>query len=52
LKNTVWAGGCKSWYLDASGRNYTLYPHTVRRYIAEMRRPDLSEYALAAPAQA
>lgn len=46
LKQTVWAGGCKSWYLDATGRNYTLYPHTVRRYIREMRAPALEEFAL------
>ncbi|MEE2692932.1 MAG: NAD(P)/FAD-dependent oxidoreductase [Pseudomonadota bacterium] len=45
LKDTVWAGGCQSWYLDATGRNYTLYPHTVRRFIREMKAPDLAEYA-------
>ncbi len=27
MKGTVWtAGGCKSWYLDAHGRNSTLWP--------------------------
>ena len=27
MRGTVWtAGGCKSWYLDASGRNFALWP--------------------------
>ncbi|MEQ8177762.1 MAG: NAD(P)/FAD-dependent oxidoreductase [Amphiplicatus sp.] len=46
LKDMVWAGGCQSWYLDATGRNYTLYPHTVRAFIREMRGPKMTEYAL------
>jgi len=46
LKDTVWAGGCQSWYLDGRGRNYTLYPHTVRAFIREMRGPKMTEYAL------
>ncbi len=46
LKDMVWAGGCQSWYLDETGRNYTLYPHTVRAFIREMRTPELMEYAL------
>lgn len=50
LRRTVWAGGCQSWYLDAAGRNFTLYPHTVRRYIHEMKAPVLEEFALSARA--
>ena len=27
MRRTVWVtGGCKSWYLDAEGRNVTLWP--------------------------
>ncbi|PVG81767.1 4-hydroxyacetophenone monooxygenase [Nocardioides gansuensis] len=30
MKRTVWsAGGCASWYLDAHGRNTTLWPRTT-----------------------
>jgi hypothetical protein len=26
LPKTVWGSGCSSWYLDAEGRNLTLWP--------------------------
>ena len=26
MAGTVWATGCKSWYLDSTGRNSTLWP--------------------------
>lgn len=26
MKRTVWSSGCRSWYLDANGRNTTLWP--------------------------
>ncbi|OWY26217.1 NAD(P)/FAD-dependent oxidoreductase [Sphingobacteriales bacterium UPWRP_1] len=29
---TVWASGCKSWYLDDSGKNTTLYPRLTVNY--------------------
>ena len=32
MKRTVWnTGGCTSWYLDASGRNTTIWPGTTTR---------------------
>ncbi|MEO0879224.1 MAG: NAD(P)/FAD-dependent oxidoreductase [Pseudomonadota bacterium] len=46
LKHTVWAGGCKSWYLDDNGRNYTLYSGPVRQYLRDMAAPDLADYTL------
>ncbi len=46
LKDMVWAGGCKSWYLDKNGRNYTLYAHSVRHFVRDMAIPELSEYVL------
>ncbi len=48
LGETVWAGGCKSWYLDETGRNYTLYPHPVRSYLREMKKPQTDEFAFSA----
>lgn len=47
LKTMVWAKGCKSWYLDEWGRNYTLYPNSTRRFQREMKKPDLAEYRFA-----
>lgn len=33
MRKTVWMrGGCKSWYLDATGRNSTLWPGTPREF--------------------
>ena len=30
MRRTVWSsGGCSSWYLDAHGRNVTLWPRTT-----------------------
>jgi cation diffusion facilitator CzcD-associated flavoprotein CzcO len=44
LSERVWAANCGAWYVDETGRNYTLYPHTVRKYLKEMREPVASEY--------
>lgn len=45
MERTVWkAGGCESWYLDANGRNTTLWPGTTGEFRRETRRVDLSEY--------
>ncbi|MER7536075.1 NAD(P)/FAD-dependent oxidoreductase [Streptomyces sp. NPDC097704] len=45
MERTVWkAGGCNSWYLDASGRNTTLWPGTTAEFRRETRQVDLSEY--------
>jgi len=46
MSTTVWATGCKSWYLDATGRNSTLWPGFTWRYRQRMRRFDLSAYDL------
>ncbi len=40
LGRTVWASGCESWYLDARGKNTTIYPgftFTFRRETATFR---------------
>jgi cation diffusion facilitator CzcD-associated flavoprotein CzcO len=45
MRNTVWAtGGCVSWYLDAQGRNTTLWPSFTFRFRQLTRRFDPSEY--------
>lgn len=51
LQDRVWAARCGAWYVDETGRNFTLYPHDVRTYLKEMRRPDLSEYDIVRRAQ-
>ncbi|MER6615130.1 flavin-containing monooxygenase [Streptomyces xantholiticus] len=45
MKRTVWnTGGCTSWYLDASGRNTTIWPGTTTEFRSATRHVDLSEY--------
>ncbi|MGW0705982.1 flavin-containing monooxygenase [Streptomyces sp. NPDC002643] len=45
MRRTVWnTGGCSSWYLDAEGRNTTVWPGTTTEFRAATRRVDLSEY--------
>ncbi len=38
LKNTVWVGGCNSWYLNAEG-DPILWPYTWSRWVKEMKTP-------------
>lgn len=45
LSERVWAAGCGAWYVDERGRNYTLYPHNVRAFLREMRRPNFDEFS-------
>jgi cation diffusion facilitator CzcD-associated flavoprotein CzcO len=48
---TVWnTGGCKSWYLDANGRNTTAWPGTTAEFRRATRQLQLSEYEVLAPA--
>ncbi|MEV5007579.1 flavin-containing monooxygenase [Streptomyces sp. NPDC093064] len=45
MKRTVWnTGGCTSWYLDAGGRNTTVWPGTTTEFRQATRRVDLAEY--------
>ena len=45
MASTVWAtGGCVSWYLNAAGRNPTLWPGSVGRFRRATRRVNLAEY--------
>lgn len=44
MGRTVWATGCKSWYLDEQGRNVTLWPGFTVEYWRRLRRVDWSAY--------
>ncbi len=45
MKGTVWTdGGCASWYLDATGRNTTLWPRFTFCFRSITRRFDLASY--------
>lgn len=51
LSGTVWASGCKSWYLDENGRNTTLWPGFTVEYWFRTRRFCLEDYIRPEPAQ-
>jgi cation diffusion facilitator CzcD-associated flavoprotein CzcO len=44
MQGTVWNTGCASWYLDARGRNTTLWPGFTWEYRRRTRRFDASAY--------
>jgi cation diffusion facilitator CzcD-associated flavoprotein CzcO len=42
---TVWnSGGCASWYIDANGRNTTIWPDWTWRFRQLTRKFDIAEY--------
>ena len=45
-KGTIWATGCRSWYLDDRGVPAS-WPFTFARFRAEMAAPDPTAYATA-----
>ncbi|MER7830042.1 NAD(P)/FAD-dependent oxidoreductase [Streptomyces sp. NPDC095602] len=50
MERTVWkSGGCDSWYLDANGRNTTLWPGTTSEFRRATRVVDLGEYEVVRP---
>jgi cation diffusion facilitator CzcD-associated flavoprotein CzcO len=51
LAGTVWnAGGCMSYYLDANGRNSTMFPGSTFELRRRLGRFDLADYTVSAPA--
>ncbi|MGZ3618745.1 MAG: 4-hydroxyacetophenone monooxygenase, partial [Ktedonobacteraceae bacterium] len=46
MHDTVWTSGCKSWYLDASGHNTTLWPGFTFEYRHRTRHFDQQNYTL------
>jgi len=45
MKETVWATGCQSWYLDDEGRNHTLWPGFTFEYWLRTRFVNKGDYA-------
>ena len=45
LANTVWASGCRSWYLK-DGHNLTLWPGFTFQYWMQTRALDVQDYQL------
>ncbi|UUZ47988.1 hypothetical protein LP420_33905 [Massilia sp. B-10] len=50
LQGTIWSTGCKSWYLDKEGRNYTLWPGFTFTYRHQTRRFDIGNYKVVSAA--
>ena len=47
MKRTVWStGGCASWYIDAEGRNTTLWPDFTFNFTKRTKRFDGESYRL------
>jgi len=46
MPGTVWMSGCASWYLDAAGRNTTLWPDFTWRFRYRTRRFNTRAYEL------
>lgn len=46
LQGTVWNSGCRSWYLNAQGRNTTLWPGFTFTFRRMTRRFDPASYTL------
>ncbi|MBV9802779.1 MAG: NAD(P)/FAD-dependent oxidoreductase, partial [Solirubrobacterales bacterium] len=47
LADTVWnTGGCQSWYIDANGRNSTIWPDFTWRFWQQTRRFDAPAYVM------
>ena len=44
LHKSVWASGCQSWYLDAQGRNSTLWPGFTFEFWLRTRRLRAGDY--------
>ncbi|MCP5325217.1 MAG: NAD(P)/FAD-dependent oxidoreductase [Oceanospirillaceae bacterium] len=44
LRNTVWSSGCNSWYQQADGRNFTIWPGTTFAYRRMTRKLDMAAY--------
>jgi cation diffusion facilitator CzcD-associated flavoprotein CzcO len=52
LDTTVWnQGGCRAWYRDENGKNFTLWPTHTFTFRKQLSRFDAESYALRAPAE-
>jgi hypothetical protein len=50
LPRTVWGTGCSSWYLDAEGRNLTLWPGFTFDFRRRTRTFKSADFVLSASA--
>ncbi|MGR8948969.1 MAG: flavin-containing monooxygenase [Gammaproteobacteria bacterium] len=46
MEKTAWMSGCKSWYLSADGKNYTLWPGFTVSYWFKTRKFNPEHYRL------
>ncbi len=44
LRGTVWSSGCVSWYQQAEGKNFTIWPWSTWRYWLQTRHPQVEHY--------
>jgi hypothetical protein len=44
LKGTVWSSGCRSWYQQDDGRNFTIWPWSTWRYWLRTRHVKAADY--------
>jgi len=49
MEHTVWNTGCSSWYIDATGRNATLWPDWTWRFRRRVARFNPADYQLEQP---
>lgn len=49
LKNTVWAGSCKSWYKLDDGHVIANHPHPVSKIVYDRSRPRWDDLTIAKP---
>jgi cation diffusion facilitator CzcD-associated flavoprotein CzcO len=53
MDRTVWnSGGCSSWYIDANGKNTTIWPDYTWRFRRQTRSFDVAAYELTSPTRA
>jgi cation diffusion facilitator CzcD-associated flavoprotein CzcO len=46
FQGTVWSSGCKSWYLNAAGKNTTLYPRLSATFRKQTKHFSVAAYQL------
>ena len=49
LDTTVWNTGCASWYIDATGRNATLWPDWTWQFRRRLAGFDPAEFVFEQP---
>jgi cation diffusion facilitator CzcD-associated flavoprotein CzcO len=45
MKGMVFSGGCNAWYTDANDHNFTLWPYSAVRFIAELKQIKKSDFS-------